>query len=283
MEIIPSFLKWLESNGIGIDALVFDVDGVLAVGRQATPGSRELLAFLRHNGTPFVILTNDANHSTLQKAERLRSAEVKVSPDEIVSAGHGLIEITESNNLVGAKFFVMGSLGAPCYAVEAGMQVTRDMEEIDTCRGVIVGEENYDWESVINGVVNFFIRMPEALLIIPNPDEYFPRSMGRIHIGAGGVGRFIQKTLSTYGVEVDPVYLGKPYSPIFQFCLKQLEQKMGRLPDRRNVMMIGDFLDADIKGANDFGMRSALVLTGVTEEHMLENSPVKPELVFETL
>ena len=47
--------------------------------------------------------------------------------------------------------------------------------------------------------------------------------------------------------------------------------------------MVGDFIESDVKGANDFGYRSALVLSGITNLQMLEQSFVKPELVFNHL
>jgi len=89
--------------------------------------------------------------------------------------------------------------------------------------------------------------------------------------------------LETYGIKVDPLYLGKPFAPIFQKTHALLEEKCGRkiLCDR--VLMTGDFIKSDIQGALDFGYRSALVLTGVTTVEMAENSAVQPDMIFQTL
>ena len=79
------------------------------------------------------------------------------------------------------------------------------------------------------------------------------------------------------------IYLGKPYPSIFMHNHLHLEKRLGKSIDRRSVLMIGDHLEADIQGANDFGYRSALLLSGITNTGHVERSRVKPELSFRTL
>jgi ribonucleotide monophosphatase NagD (HAD superfamily) len=85
----------------------------------------------------------------------------------------------------------MGRLGDPCYAELAGIRVTRRLEELAGCRAVIVGEDAYDWEPVVNGVINFLIAHPEAPFVVPNPDLYYPAENRRIHVSAGGVAGLV--------------------------------------------------------------------------------------------
>jgi ribonucleotide monophosphatase NagD (HAD superfamily) len=47
--------------------------------------------------------------------------------------------------------------------------------------------------------------------------------------------------------------------------------------------MIGDRLSTDIEGAQRVGLRTALVLSGVTTREELGTSPIKPDGVFEDL
>ncbi len=283
LNVYPSLIEWVESNLSDLDMLVFDIDGVLMLDQKPTPGSGELLSLLKSRGVPFSMITNDSNHSVREKASFLRATGLEVSPEEIVSAGDGLLGYVRQQGLEGSLFFVMGDLGRPNYAEQAGLRVTGELSEIADCAGVIVGEDHYDWEAAINGAVNFFIRHPKARFVSPNPDEYFPRAGGRIHIGAGGVARFVCRVLAAYGVAVEPVFLGKPYTPVFEYNHRRAEARTGRRLDPKRVVMAGDFLDADIKGANGFGYRSALVLTGVTDLRTLHRSDIRPELVFERL
>jgi HAD superfamily hydrolase (TIGR01450 family) len=283
-DVIPTLHAWLQSHLDALDALVFDIDGVLLVNGSAAPGSHEVLSMLRRNRIPFFLLTNDGDHSTEEKADILNAADLRIHHSEIVSCADGLVTLHAEKNFSPAPFFIMGNLGTPCFAQKAGLNTMRDLSRIDLCQGIIVGEKGYDWETTINAVVNFFIQKPDARLIVPNPDEYYPgKSPGHIHIGAGGVARFIVRVLKTYGISVPPIYLGKPYSPIFEKTHARLEAVLGRPVPRCRVLMAGDFIGSDIQGACDFGYCSALLLTGVTTLEMLARSAVIPDLVFETL
>jgi HAD superfamily hydrolase (TIGR01450 family) len=283
MNVFGSLVQWLKENLYGLDALVFDIDGVWVIDNTLMPGSLELLDALRREKILFSLLTNDANHSTHEKAQTLVNAGLKISPEEIVSCGDGLQSFVLNHQLDDQTFFAMGDLGKPCFGEKAGLLITRDLNQLHLCKGVIIGEENYDWERVINNVVNHFIQCSERLLIVPNPDEFYPKTAGRIHIAAGAVARFIQRVLKTYGINLEPVYLGKPYEPIFKHNHIQLEKRSGNAIDHRRVLMIGDHLASDIVGANNFGYRSALLLSGLTNKKHVERSHIKPELLFKAL
>ena len=280
MQILPSFHAWFLAHRSEIDAVVFDIDGVLAAGGQRLPGAREFLCGLRTDGVPLALLTNDGNHSVEEKAAFLNRHGFGLTPAEIVSCADGLAEIAQERGLLGQLFFIAGDLGTPCFAEKAGLRGTRDLERLPECAGVIVSEENYDWAKVINGVINYYIRHPTAPMLVPNPDEYYPVKGGDIHVAAGGVARFIQRVLEAYGVCLAPVYLGKPFGPIFEHNHRLLEGRAGRVIRRQRIVMLGDSIASDIRGANDFGYRSALLLTGITRETHLPAAAAKPELVF---
>jgi ribonucleotide monophosphatase NagD (HAD superfamily) len=71
---MPGFRDWLQRHRPGLEALVFDVDGVLMVGARAVPGTAALLESLEALALPYRILTNDANHSVEEKAVLLARA-----------------------------------------------------------------------------------------------------------------------------------------------------------------------------------------------------------------
>jgi HAD superfamily hydrolase (TIGR01450 family) len=277
------FSAWLDAHPRQLDALMLDIDGVLLLAKGATPGSGELLERLRADGLPFLLLTNDGDHSAQEKAAILQGAGLGIRAEEIVSCAHGLSAVAEVGAGVKAPFFIMGNLGTPCYAEAAGLRTTREIADLPRCRGVIVGENNYDWEATLNAVVNFFIRHPEARLVVPNPDEYYPDGHGGVRLAAGSVGRLIHRALSTYGYPKEPLYLGKPYAPIFHFAHRRLQQMAGKDIEKRRILMIGDNLDSDVAGAKAFGCRSAVVLTGLTTPAMLSAALLKPDWVWREL
>ncbi|SLM32706.1 Putative sugar phosphatase, haloalkanoate dehalogenase (HAD) superfamily [Desulfamplus magnetovallimortis] len=297
LPTFPTLSGWLESNMPEVDALIFDIDGVLLVKGKAAEGSNRVMKMLRREKIPFYLLTNDGDHSTQEKASIIRQSGLEIFPEEIVSCADGLMELPvrakkrksrENGQNPGTitddePFFIMGNLGNPCFAQKAGMNTTRNLEKINSCQGIIVGERNYDWEKTINAAVNFFVKKPYAPLIVPNPDEYYPGSQGELCIGAGGVARFIVQILKTYGITVTPDYLGKPFTPIFKKTHSLLEEKYGKKIPLNRILMTGDYINSDIKGAINFGCLSAIVLTGVTTMEMLDKSDTLPDMVFRTL
>lgn len=283
MRVHESLNDWISRHMGEIDAVVFDIDGVLTIEGRSMPGAPELLRFLNHEKMIYTLLTNDSLHSIYEKASSLAHCGLDIDPKVIVSSGASLKTWAHERGVRDKLFYLAGTVGDPCYAVSAGLQMTRHMDELAACRGVIVGEGSFDWEEVINGLVNFFIAKPEALFVVPNPDEYFPHNPVGIRIGPGAIARFIQRVLAVYGRRVEPEYLGKPYLPIFRRNHAELEHLIGHELDPSRVFMVGDFIESDVKGANEFGYRSALVLSGITDLQMLEQSIIKPQLVFNRL
>ena len=283
MSVLPCFRDWLERHRPELEALVFDVDGVLLVGPRAVAGAAALLERLASLALPYRILTNDANHSAEEKAALLARAGLPVEPRAITSSGHGLVEAAGRAGLAGQLCFVLGRLGRPSYAEAAGIRVTARLAELPDCRAALVGEDEYDWEATINGVVNYLLARPEAPLVVPNPDLYYPGEDRRVHVAAGGVARLIASVCAAYGRPLEPLYLGKPHEPIFHHNHGRLESALGRPVERRRVLMLGDSLASDVAGARAFGYRSALVLTGATSGEGWRASALRPELVFHAL
>jgi arabinose operon protein AraL len=48
-------------------------------------------------------------------------------------------------------------------------------------------------------------------------------------------------------------------------------------------ILIGDRLETDIRMGREAGMKTALVMTGVTDTKMLEASPLRPDYVLESI
>jgi HAD superfamily hydrolase (TIGR01450 family) len=284
VSVLPSFSAWLGENPDQVDALVFDVDGVLIAGGRALPGAQELLPRLREKFLPFVLCTNDASHSTEEKAELLGKAGIRVDPDEIVSAGDALLGFVEGKKLKGALFFQMGDLGRPCFAVKAGLRVTRDTGALEEAAGVVVGEGGFEWRPVMEAVVNAFRARPDMLLVCPNPDAFYPAGEGRVRTAAGGMARQVSRMLGDLGgPPPDTHYLGKPHAPVFRLCHARLEKALGRPLARGRMLMAGDSLESDIAGGLAFGCKAALLLTGLTRREDPGRSLTVPDLVFERI
>jgi len=278
-----SFKEWLADQRERIDAVLLDIDGVLMTSRRPLPNALDTIAFLRRNDVPFLLLTNDGCNSPREKAERLRDSGFQFSEEDIVSSGHALADVVSALGLHGRLFFVAGTVGDPCYAIAAGLRVTREISELPCCKGAIIGEKRYDWEATLSALFNFLMEHPEAPLIVPNPDICFRVKGRRYHPASGATSALLQTLCNAQGRELEPIFLGKPYSPIFNCALRRLRNACGRPIPADRILIVGDSLAADIAGGNQIGCRTALVLTGLTDLKMLGESEIQPTAVFQTL
>ncbi len=270
-----------RKNHSSFDAVIFDIDGTVISGPRQLPGAGELIETLRDEGTPCFYLTNDGDHTRGRKAEFLRRAGLRAEESEIISCLSALPEWIRRNGFGGKPFFAVGKHG------ETGeLPLERDPEKIEECAGVLFGEGNYDWRTNWTLAFNFFRRHPERLLLVPNPDTCWPSPEdGVLGIGSGGQARCLALLLKETGVVIPPVYLGKPYTPIFDEVRRKLAEILGRRPDPARILLAGDSLHSDIAGANRAGFTSALLLTGITsaEQAAAATGDERPDLIFDSI
>jgi len=283
ISIENSLKTWMEDRLEDIKGVLLDIDGVLTYGGHSISGAPSFLEFLQAQKIPFFLVTNDGDHSPEEKSIILQACDISIRPSQIISCGHVIKDLVDKGSHHNQLFFVLGRLGAPCYAEIAGLRTTRQLEEISSCDGIIIGEREYDWESYFNVVINRVIEMPQIPIWIPNPDIYCPRKGGGIQITAGAVGRFLTEIMSAYGIKISPVYLGKPFSHLFEIAYQQLCQINDSFLSKKQILFVGDLLAGDIKGAKDFGYFDILALTGVTSIKTLETSEILPSLTVRSL
>ncbi len=281
------FGDYWQENRHNISALLFDIDGTVMLGGKILPGVNELFDRLRAENVPCFLLTNDGNNSLEEKSVKLRRGGLHCEADEIISCASVLETLAEENGWRGKKFFLAGVLGDPCFGAKAGLEIITDPERIGECCGVIQSEGYYNWHDSLQAVLNFLLKNPDAPYIVPNPDAYWPAGRGLIGVGAGGQARFIEMLMRDAGVCKKPLYLGKPEQAVYDYALRRLEKKFPcNAPlKREKVVAVGDSLKSDVAGANDCGMVSALVLTGITSLPLPEDldERERPDLIFESM
>jgi 4-nitrophenyl phosphatase len=74
-----------------------------------------------------------------------------------------------------------------------------------------------------------------------------------------------------------PKVIGKPNAEIINVATEKLQLK----PEQ--IAVVGDRLYTDIASGVNAGMLSILVMSGETDEDMLAQSNIKPDLVFKDL
>ena len=284
---MQTFTEFYTRNRAEVDAVLFDVDGTLAVGCTPLPGALELLELLKKDRTPFFLLTNDSCRSLREKARLMQGANLPVGEENILSAGNAL-KVWADEFYKSGLYYLCGSLGDPCYALEAGIEVTRDPALAPSCCGIIMGEGRFEWRVQLETVFNMLLKRPELPVICVNPDSYWPMADGvNMGVGGGGFTRFVCALLKDAGYDIEPVYLGKPYRFIYECVYPFVKKNFPGLEIRepRRVMMVGDSLASDIRGGNGAGFTTCLVLSGITTPALAEQAEKerKPIHIFKSV
>jgi len=245
------------------EALLIDAYGVLITHDGALPGAAELVGHLNGTNKPFFIVTNDASRSPVRSAERYQGLGLSIEVDQIITSGLLLKRHFSDHQLVGARCVVLGTPDSHEYVRNAGGQIV-DLATAEDADAVIACDERgFDVMPGLDRVLSLlFRRIDEGVpitLIVPNPDLIYPACTGQYGFTAGALALIFEGALEQRYPDRDDlrfIRLGKPHPPIFE--------EARRRSGTDHMVMIGDQLATDIRGAARYGIDSALVTTGLT-------------------
>lgn len=242
-------------------AILFDAYGVLAGSDHVIPDAPAAIGRLNAIGKPYFVLTNDA--STLPETRAARYAEMglDVAPERIITSGGLLAAHFAERGLAGARCVVLGTADSAAYVERAG-GVAVAFPHTDDFDALVIGDQaGFPFLETADAALSALFRRIDAgrdvHLIMPNPDLIYPEG-GGFGFASGSVGLIFESALALrYPRRLDLKFtrLGKPRPAIFA--------EAARRTGTRDMIMIGDTPDTDIRGANGFGIASALVDTGI--------------------
>lgn len=248
-----------------LKGLIIDMDGVLWRGREPLPGIAEFFAFLRARGIRFVLATNNSSRTEAQVAERLAGYGAPVAIDEIVTSSTATAEYLASLVPAGSRVYAIGMDG---------------VRQALTQRGFVLGEENgaaavvvgIDWRVTYDQLkrATLLIR-GGAKFVGTNSDATYPAPEGIIP----GNGALLAAIETATGVK--PIVVGKPEPILYQQSLRRLNTPL------EATAALGDRLETDIRGGIRAGLKTILVMSGVTTPELLAASDVQPDWVFEDI
>ncbi len=248
-----------------VEAVLLDVDGVLYRGREVFPAARAFMAFLQEQGIPFAYVTNNSTLTARGYAERLRQRGFPAEPWQVIGSSETTAHVLRQRFPHRPPVLAIGEVGLTETLDAYGFPLTDRAEEAHI---VVAGmDRGITYEKLAEAT--YAIR-GGAVFYGTNPDKTFPTERG-LAPGAGSILAALQAASDR-----SPVVVGKPEAPIFRLALERLHTS----PER--AMMIGDRLDTDIAGAKRLGLRSVLVLTGVTQTPP-PPGPTSPDLIVADL
>jgi len=242
---------------------MMDMDGVIVRGTELIPGAVDFVQRLRVQDIPFLILTNNSQYTPRDLQMRLSYMGLDVPTEAIFTSALATAQFLHDQRPEG-RAYVIGKSGLTTALHDLGYVLTDQDPEY-----VVLGETTaYSFERITRA-----IRLVEAgaRFIATNPDVMGP-GQGGIVPATGAVAALISAATG-----VKPYYVGKPNPLMMRTALRKLDAHS------EDSVMIGDRMDTDIIAGVESGLRTILVLTGVTSREQIERFPFRPTWVCESI
>lgn len=256
-------VRGLAELASGYKLILCDVWGVVHNGLVAFEKAGDALGRFRAGGGKVVLMTNSPNPSRFVEAQLARLGVPRKAYDAIVSSGDVTVSLLVAR--AGAGVFHLGlpdetTLFEEAWAIsgKAPRLVPLKQSNVVLCTGLADPwhETPADYDEILAAM-----RARNLELICANPDIvvedggmlfYCAGAIAERYAGAGG--KVIQA--------------GKPFAPIFTRALEIAWGPGTKTIDRARVLVIGDAMGTDIKGAHGQGFDSLFVTSGIHRQEL---------------
>jgi 4-nitrophenyl phosphatase len=241
-----------------IKGVIFDLDGTLYRGAEAVPGAVELVRDLHARGIAIRYATNRANRPGADVCAQLRDMGLACEPNDVVTSSDAT-----------AAYLKPGRV----YAIgESGL-----LEALSR-RGFVPDDQAPDYVIVSFDRTFDYRKLSVAARLIGRGAQFVATNTDRaLRVADGivpGTGSLVAAVEAATGMA--PLVIGKPERPLFEMVLRD----MGL--EGADVIAVGDNLDTDIPAGHAAGMRTVLILTGISTRADLARAPIAPTWVVET-
>jgi len=240
-----------------------DMDGVLVHEGRMIPGADVFLTRLRATDRPFLVLTNNSIYTPRDLQFRLRHSGLDVPVEAIWTSALATATFLADQRPEGSAY-VIGEAGLTTALHEIGYILTPTNPDY-----VVLGEtRTYSFEAVTTAIR---LITAGARFVATNPDATGPSDDG-ILPATGAIA-----ALMTRATGVAPYFVGKPNPLMMRAALNRMQAHS------ETTAMIGDRMDTDIVAGLEAGMRTVLVLTGITQAEDVERFPYRPHRVVTSI
>ncbi len=243
-------------------AILFDLDGTLYEDGVVLPGAAAAVAELRRRGIEIGFVTNTTSRSRRLLSERLHGMRIEAPPERIATA-----LLAGAAHLAAEGFQRVAPL-VPELALEdlAGFEIVTERPQ-----AVVVGDLDDRWTfDILNTAFNQL--MNGAELIALSADRYW-RKDEVLQLDCGPFVKALE-----YASGKSAAVCGKPSAEFYRAALGSLGSWALESPG--DVLMVGDDIWGDVRGAQEAGLLACLVRTGKFRENVLKESCVRPDHII---
>jgi len=244
--------------------ILLDIDGVLHVSGDPIPGAVDAVAELRRAGHSLRFVSNNSTRPRTRLAQELRRMGFVLEDSELqTTPGAAARELAGKRVLA----LVMATVVPDLEALEL---VGHDAEAvlIGGCDETLEPNQVFSYMNLARAFEE--IQMGASFFCL-HKNKWWQTSRGPM-LDSGAFVAGLE-----YATGVEATVLGKPSPSYFAAALDALDAE----PER--TWLVTDDVDADVRAARLFGMRTALVRTGKFRPEMLETADPAPDIVVSSV
>ena len=247
---------------------IFDLDGTVYVDEQVIDGAAEAIKGLRERGDQVVFFTNKSIETIDSYVTKLNNLGIDADKKNVINSNFLVAKYLQKKLDRHEKVMVIGEKPLTMEIEATKIKTSNNPNEV---KYVILGwDRKFNYDKLNNA---FQAWKNGAQIIATNPDRTCPVEGGQVPDCGAMIGALEGAT----GEKVKKI-LGKPSLLAAQFIVDEL---MNLPPEY--CFMVGDRLETDIKMGIDYGLKTVLVLTGITNYKMIETSPYQPTVVIDSI
>ena len=249
-----------------MEALLFDLDGVLYQGDRLIDGAVETLRWCERRSIPHRFITNTSSKPRRALVERLSGLGLSVSPEQIIAPPVAARDYLASRGATPTALFIRDATREDF----KGLECVGDTAERGA-RSVVIGDIGEAWSfATLNRAFRLLMAEPRPILIALGMSRYAQGDTGLVL----DVAPFI-KALE-HAADCEAVVMGKPAKSFFEAALRELGTAAAE------TVMIGDDIRGDVAGAQAAGLTGILVRTGKFRPADLDGA-VRPDAVLDSI
>ncbi|AGA26685.1 HAD-IIA family hydrolase [Singulisphaera acidiphila] len=242
---------------------IVDMDGVIYHGHRLIPGVLDFLERLRRGGHKFLFLTNNSQWTPRDLSHRLSQIGIDVDESSFHTSALATADFLHRQK-PGGTAYVIGGAGLTHALYSVGYTLTEHKPDY-----VVVGDtRSYDFEKIERASR---LVAGGARFVATNLDLTGPSEQG-IQPACGALVAPIELVTGR-----KPYFVGKPNPLMMRTALRKLDAHSA------DSFMVGDRMDTDILAGTEAGMRTILVLSGVSSRETVEQYPFRPTFIFENV
>ncbi len=259
----------MTCTDLKITDLILDMDGVLWRGETPMPGLVDFIDTLNQMGVGYVLATNNATKTAEMYVDRLAGFGVEIPKELILNSAEATARYLRHNFPKGETAYIVGEDGLFQAMTDQGFHILNGDSFVGSdarAEFVVVGFTRYVCYPQLASAAHLINN--GAQFIGTNPDVSIPTEHGPLP-GAGSLLAYLEAATGQ-----TPLVVGKPNLPLFQEALRLL----GNNP--QTTAIVGDRLATDIAGGHAAGLKTILLLSGITRDKDVQSSSIQPDCIM---